>query len=38
MNGVKVCANSAVLDAPHLVITILEDEINFNIFFSNSKT
>ena len=28
INGVSACKSSAVVDAPHLVIAIVEDEIN----------
>ena len=37
INGVKVCANSAIVEDPHLVIARFEDKIKSKIFLSNSK-
>ena len=38
INGVRVWASSAVVEAPHLVIARLEDEINFKLLFFNNNS
>ena len=35
---VQVCINSAVVEAPHLLIARFEDSISFKISLSNSNT